>query len=151
MTKHLITVALAAVATVAAACGGARPSDDVTPVAPVASADETTSLQQQFVNLQRGTPGPLEPPVDSMEGRLSELERSRMENMLACSFIGSPETIRPRLSRFLARTGADELIVLPLSGGCSVRVDGRQHVLVPAGTTLTDWALSDVPRVPATR
>jgi len=30
-------------------------------------------------------------------------------------------------------------------------VDGRQHVLVPAGTTLTSWALSDVPRVPATR
>jgi S1-C subfamily serine protease len=53
MTKHLITVALAAVATVAAACGGARPSDDVTPVAPVASADETTSLQQQFVRVVR--------------------------------------------------------------------------------------------------
>ena len=30
-------------------------------------------------------------------------------------------------------------------------LDGRQHLLVPAGTTLTDWALSDVPRVPATR
>jgi S1-C subfamily serine protease len=53
MTRHLITVALAAVATVAAACGGARPSDDVTPVAPVASADETTSLQQQFVRVVR--------------------------------------------------------------------------------------------------
>ncbi len=30
-------------------------------------------------------------------------------------------------------------------------LDGRQHVLVPAGTTLTSWALSDVPRVPGTR
>jgi alcohol dehydrogenase (cytochrome c) len=30
-------------------------------------------------------------------------------------------------------------------------LDGRQHVLVPAGTTLTAWALSTVPRVPATR
>jgi alcohol dehydrogenase (cytochrome c) len=30
-------------------------------------------------------------------------------------------------------------------------LDGRQHVLVPAGTTLTAWALSDSPRVPATR
>ena len=27
-------------------------------------------------------------------------------------------------------------------------LDGRQQVLVPAGTTLTAWALSDVPRVP---
>ena len=30
-------------------------------------------------------------------------------------------------------------------------LDGRQHVLVPAGTTLTSWALSDVPRVPGTK
>ena len=30
-------------------------------------------------------------------------------------------------------------------------LDGRQQVLVPAGTTLTAWALSDVARVPATR
>jgi alcohol dehydrogenase (cytochrome c) len=30
-------------------------------------------------------------------------------------------------------------------------LDGRQHVLVPAGSTLTAWALSDVPRVPSTR
>jgi alcohol dehydrogenase (cytochrome c) len=30
-------------------------------------------------------------------------------------------------------------------------LDGRQQVLVPAGTTLTAWALPDVPRVPATR
>jgi S1-C subfamily serine protease len=51
MTKHLISLALAAAATVVAACGGGRPSDAVTPVAPVASADEATSLQQKFVRV----------------------------------------------------------------------------------------------------
>ena len=70
-----------------------------------------TSLQQQFVNLQRGTPGPLEPPVDGMEGRWTELERARLEHSLACSFIGSPATVRQGLERFLQRTGADELMV----------------------------------------
>jgi alcohol dehydrogenase (cytochrome c) len=30
-------------------------------------------------------------------------------------------------------------------------LDGRQHVLVPSGTTLTAWALPDVARVPNTR
>jgi alcohol dehydrogenase (cytochrome c) len=30
-------------------------------------------------------------------------------------------------------------------------LDGRQHVLVPAGSTLTSWALPDVARVPGTR
>src|SRR6476620_9357963 len=51
MTRHLITLALAGVATVVAACGGGRPTDDVTPVAPVASVDEATSLQQEFVRV----------------------------------------------------------------------------------------------------
>src|SRR5258705_4314431 len=30
-------------------------------------------------------------------------------------------------------------------------LDGRQQLLVPAGGTLTAWALRDVPRVPTTR
>jgi alcohol dehydrogenase (cytochrome c) len=30
-------------------------------------------------------------------------------------------------------------------------LDGRQHVLVPAGTHLMSWALPDVARTPATR
>jgi len=30
-------------------------------------------------------------------------------------------------------------------------LDGRQQILVPAGTTLTAWALNEVPRVPSTR
>ena len=70
-----------------------------------------TSLQQQFVNLQRGTPGPLEPPVDTMEGRISPLEQARMEHMLACAVVGSPDTVRRGLEAFIRRTGADELIV----------------------------------------
>ena len=30
-------------------------------------------------------------------------------------------------------------------------IDGRQQILIPSGTTLTAWALSDVARVPSTR
>lgn len=35
-----------------------------------------TSLQQQFVSLRRGTPGPLPPPVDDMDGYWSHIERA---------------------------------------------------------------------------
>ncbi|MFP2912570.1 LLM class flavin-dependent oxidoreductase [Pyxidicoccus sp. 3LFB2] len=70
-----------------------------------------TSIQQAFVNLQRGTPGPLQPPVDSMEGRLNELERSFLEHMLSCTVVGSPATVRRGLEAFIERTGADELMV----------------------------------------
>jgi hypothetical protein len=33
-----------------------------------------TSLQQLFVNLRRGQPGPLPPPVESIAGRWSAME-----------------------------------------------------------------------------
>ncbi|QRK06426.1 LLM class flavin-dependent oxidoreductase [Archangium violaceum] len=70
-----------------------------------------TSAQQQFVNLRRGQPGPLQPPVDSMEGRWSELEKAGVEHALSWSVIGSPETVRQGLAAILERTGADEIMV----------------------------------------
>jgi putative serine protease PepD len=49
--KHLIAVALAGVAAVVGACGSSHPDDNVTRVAPVASADGATSLQQELVSV----------------------------------------------------------------------------------------------------
>jgi len=51
MPKPLIAVALAAVAAVVAACGGSHEGDDVTRVAPLASAEGPASLQDQFVSV----------------------------------------------------------------------------------------------------
>jgi luciferase family oxidoreductase group 1 len=70
-----------------------------------------TSLQQAFVNLRRGQPGPLPPPVDDIEARLSPLERSMLAHSLSCAVVGSPEIVRRGLAAFIARTGADELMV----------------------------------------
>ncbi len=70
-----------------------------------------TSLQQQFLNLLRGTPGQLPPPVDSMEGLWSAAEQAHIDHMMRMSLVGSPATIREGLTTLLAETGADELIV----------------------------------------
>ncbi|WP_257459352.1 LLM class flavin-dependent oxidoreductase [Archangium lipolyticum] len=70
-----------------------------------------TSLMQAFVNLRRGQPGPLRPPVDGFENQMSPLERAGIEQALSCSVVGSPETVRRGLADFIARTGADELMV----------------------------------------
>ncbi len=70
-----------------------------------------TSLQQAFINLRRGQPGPLQPPVDSLEGRWSVMERVSLEHIMSCSVIGSPETVRQGLAAFIEWTGADELMV----------------------------------------
>jgi len=69
-----------------------------------------TSAQMMFLNLIRGYPGKLPPPVESMDGRWSPTERAAVEHRTRCSAVGSPETIRRRLEELLNETGADEVI-----------------------------------------
>ena len=70
-----------------------------------------TSLQQAFVNLRRGHPGKLPPPDPGFVERLHPGDRRLLDEMLSCSVVGSPETVRRGLEAFVARTGADELMV----------------------------------------
>ncbi|MCA1614829.1 MAG: LLM class flavin-dependent oxidoreductase [Acidobacteria bacterium] len=70
-----------------------------------------TSVQQAFVNLRRGRPGKLPPPVETLEGVASEPELAGAGHALRYSVVGSPETVRRGLEAFLALTGADELMM----------------------------------------
>jgi luciferase family oxidoreductase group 1 len=70
-----------------------------------------TSLQQSFVNLRRGTPGPLPPPVDSMDGRWSEMEEAGVRHAFREAIVGSPETVKRGIHAFVRRTGIDEVMV----------------------------------------
>ena len=70
-----------------------------------------TSHQQAFVNLRRGRPGPLPPPVDDIEAMLSPMEQAMVAHSLSCTIVGSPETVRHGIADFIARTGADELMI----------------------------------------
>jgi luciferase family oxidoreductase group 1 len=71
-----------------------------------------TSIQQQFANVVRGTRGRLPPPIDDIETYWTPEEKSQASAMLACSFVGSPETIRAGLCDFIDRTRVDEVIVV---------------------------------------
>ncbi|HEV7407705.1 MAG TPA: LLM class flavin-dependent oxidoreductase [Bradyrhizobium sp.] len=70
-----------------------------------------TSLQQQFISLRRGTPGPLPPPVGNMDGHWSPMERAGVEQSLAYSVIGAPDTVERGLQALIAETRADELML----------------------------------------
>jgi len=70
-----------------------------------------TSAQQQFTNLFRGRPGRLQPPIDDIERYWTPPEKAQASSMLACSFVGSHDTIQRELIRFIERTGVDEVIV----------------------------------------
>jgi len=70
-----------------------------------------TSLQEQFINLRRGNPGPLNPPLESPEGLWSEMERRGVDQALRESVVGSPQTVKSGIAAFIERTGVDELMV----------------------------------------
>jgi luciferase family oxidoreductase group 1 len=67
-----------------------------------------TSVQQQFLNLIRGEPRELPPPIDAMEW--NQFEEMHVARMTRCSAVGSPETVRQQLTLLLDQTGADEII-----------------------------------------
>lgn len=70
-----------------------------------------TSQEQQFLNVIRGGSGGLKPPVDNMDPLWSEQEKAIVRGkMLKYSAIGSPDTVRNKLSAILEETRADELI-----------------------------------------
>ena len=71
-----------------------------------------TSHQQSFVNLRRGRPAPMPPPIDSMEGHWTPMEREMVESTMTYAIAGSPETVRRRLDAFVKLTAADEVIVM---------------------------------------
>jgi luciferase family oxidoreductase group 1 len=71
----------------------------------------STSHQQMHLNLIRGTPGQMPPPVDSMEGRWLPHEQASVEATLRASIIGDPEMVRQGLQAFIDSTRADEIII----------------------------------------
>ncbi len=70
-----------------------------------------SSSQQSFLNLRRGDPGPLPPPVENFTASLGPAELRVLDSILSCSVAGAADTVRAGIAEFAARTGADELIV----------------------------------------
>ncbi|UPG85653.1 LLM class flavin-dependent oxidoreductase [Luteibacter aegosomatis] len=70
-----------------------------------------TSQQQAFWNLRRGAPGQLPPPVNTLDGVWTPMEKAQVDHALSCAVVGSPDSVRDGLAAFVERTGADELII----------------------------------------
>ena len=70
-----------------------------------------TSMQQAFVNLRTGRPSRLPPPKAGYLEQLGMQERTMLDAVLSCSAIGAPATVAEQLKAFIARTGADELMI----------------------------------------
>jgi luciferase family oxidoreductase group 1 len=69
-----------------------------------------TTLQQVFLNLSRGWPNQLPPPVNDIDAVWNPVEAAQVARMTRCSAVGGPDTLRQQLEVLLNDTGADELI-----------------------------------------
>jgi luciferase family oxidoreductase group 1 len=70
-----------------------------------------TSLQQSFINLRRGTPGPVPAPIDNIAGYGSEAERAQVDHALAYAVVGSPATVERGFREIIQKTQPDELML----------------------------------------
>lgn len=70
-----------------------------------------SSVQQHFVRMRRNTRGQLPAPIDDINTFWSEAERYFAQQMLACSVVGSLETVTDGLQQILQKTQAQELML----------------------------------------
>ena len=70
-----------------------------------------SSMQQSFANLRTGHPGPLPRPVEDIAAHLDPTMMSIVDQALACSAHGSPDTVRRMLIQFLSRYEPNEVIL----------------------------------------
>ncbi|HET6806234.1 MAG TPA: LLM class flavin-dependent oxidoreductase [Frateuria sp.] len=70
-----------------------------------------TTQQQSFINLRRGRPGLVPPPIDDIEAYWTPTEKLGVERALACAVVGGPATVQQGLADFIARHGPDELML----------------------------------------
>ena len=82
-----------------------------------------TSLMQSFVNLRKGTPGKMRPPVANYFESLHSQEQAILNQVLMCSAIGSANTVWQRISEFIAHTEADEIML----SGSTYDHNARMH------------------------
>jgi luciferase family oxidoreductase group 1 len=69
-----------------------------------------TSLYQLFMGIVTGKRRLLQPPVDDMNDIWDVYEEEQASQMLACTFVGSKETLKTDLQQFLDQTGVDEIM-----------------------------------------
>ncbi len=70
-----------------------------------------TSMQVQFINLIRGMPGKVQPPIYDIDTYWRPDERAWVERALARSFVGTADTIENGLRGFITSYAPDELMI----------------------------------------
>ena len=73
-----------------------------------------TTQQQSFVNLRRGHPGLVPPPLasgDDIDAFCTPQEKAGVDRALACAVIGAPDAVGAGIAAFVDRHRPDELLL----------------------------------------
>ncbi|MDQ0227381.1 LLM class flavin-dependent oxidoreductase [Bacillus sp. 7586-K] len=73
---------------------------------------ESTTMQQFFLNVVRGSQSPLQPPVESMDQIWSPAEREMATSMSSVTLLGSKESVKEQLSNFQEKYNVDEIMAV---------------------------------------
>lgn len=84
-----------------------------------------SSQEQMFVAIRTGVTQKVQPPVPGYRDSLPITARAMLDHVGQASAVGSPQTVRAEIGRFIERTGADELIV----SGATFDPAARRHSL----------------------
>jgi luciferase family oxidoreductase group 1 len=71
-----------------------------------------TTPYMSFLNLIRNRPGPMLPPVDTVEGLANPFEDAAVQSRFARAVVGDPENVRQKLESLLNETHAHELMIV---------------------------------------
>lgn len=70
-----------------------------------------TTQQQSFVNLRRGKPGLIPPPIDDIEAFWQPHEKQGVQSALACAVVGDVRQVGEGMAAFAARHKPDEILI----------------------------------------
>lgn len=73
--------------------------------------DLFSSLEQAFVAMRTNQRGKLRPPIKGYRDTLDPMARAMLDQTLSLAVVGGPAKVREGVDAFIARTGADELMV----------------------------------------
>ncbi len=93
-----------------------------------------SSQLQSFVRLRTGSPGKLPPPIEGYRDALPANARAMLDHIGQASAVGTPAQVREAIQGFVARTGADEIML----AGATFDPEARTRSLELAMDALKD-------------
>lgn len=99
-----------------------------------------SSQEQSFVALRTGNPGKLPPPIPGYRESLPPPARAMLDHLGQAAAVGAPHEVRAQIDAFLARTGADEILLCGATYDPAARIASLEITMDAMGAAAPDPA-----------